>query len=1420
MKRPFALLTIAVALACAGVAQAQSLSASLMPGYYSYEPDGDVKSFYVQIDYAGVALSALSLEVDLPTGFSYNGSTNYTGIEVIPESTPEIDATGTVSFAYTSIPTDTAQFRMWVSYPAGLSGPKTFNARVHYQMVGETAPREAQVTPVTLVDDSGLPIILTQPQDTAVLTGEATTLSVEVSSAFPLNYQWWFNGRALRTARSRTHTIDAVQEGDRGEYWVQVSNSAGSVLSQRAFLSPLYPPSVGGEDRVVHVGVGDHGSINFFLNAISPYQLVWFKDGEAVAGSSDSNFPIPFAAVEDAGDYHFVVTNDYGTATSPIHTLRVSDEPVVDVQPESVVVRVGEPIPLTVAATAPEFLSHQWRYGGFDIGGATDSSLGITSAKLTDAGLYDVVVSGSKGSLASRRVRVDVFPAGAFLPQELDPTGVVDLEMTGGKYDAVVGLANGGFVAAGNFRSINGHATRGLVKFGADGNVDTSFVADISFTEPVKRIIEQADGALLLGGDFVATSGGLQHKALVRVEADGVLDADFAVRDATLLSLQDIAIDAVGRILGIGGLLFGEEFSYRKLFRLESGGALDMDYAPDLNTSGTFFSMALFSTGEAVVAAGEATSALIKVDADGVVDETFAPDLSAFNRVSKVLVDPAGVLHALGYNDGVVVWRQYASDGALNTSFVPELITGTGVLDAELLPDGGLVFIDGRNDVRRFTAAGTEATAPSFPFSISIPFNDVTVEAGGRIVAAAGSERLGIVTGYLERLDAQHAYDSGFAPQATRDGVAYAIEREPDGHIIIAGDFFKVNGEVRPYIARLAEDGSVATGFTDVGLDQAVRLLRRQADGKWLIMGDFLPVGETFRPRLARLSATGARDTTFVPDNRAADGTFHQMVTMESLWAGELATGRSFPVVTTDTSNPHLFRLDSTGTLVSSFTPPDGSGRSELTDIDELETGGLLIAGGIDGSSGFINALRRDGTVDPAFTAIDSGEELVHRLQRDALGRYWGLGERSLFIRFSADGSVRYPPAEGIRKGGRSLPVSGPVLLPLADGGMLVFGNARFFDDPAGLVGPNYATRLHADGRFEATTPVGGLTEDAFAVSANDDGTLLIAVKGALRRTRPLSSPVFTTSGGGRIVTPGGSVIFSPQVTGHNLSYQWRKDGTVIDDATAEVLQIDDATTADAGVYTLVVQNAGGVTLSTPYLVQVLTASGEDLLAVHVATDLSVENVISIDGNAASVTWSVLLPPGWKVLSFQAPDVSTAPAPDTINLAEWTWLNPAGSDIVFSYTLTPPEAVRGVFSISAMVSGIYGSGTIEGMVSPDPLFIRVGRFHDADSNHNSRLNLSELLRMIELYNTRSGTTRTGRYRLDPGGSDGFNPGSGSGYVEPMWRYHSADVDRDAQISLSELLRVIELYNTRNGSTRTGGYRLGDGTLDGFEVGEL
>jgi len=108
---------------------------------------------------------------------------------------------------------------------------------------------------------------------------------------------------------------------------------------------------------------------------------------------------------------------------------------------------------------------------------------------------------------------------------------------------------------------------------------------------------------------------------------------------------------------------------------------------------------------------------------------------------------------------------------------------------------------------------------------------------------------------------------------------------------------------------------------------------------------------------------------------------------------------------------------------------------------------------------------------------------------------------------------------------------------------------------------------------------------------------------------------------------------------------------------------------------------------------------------------------------------------------------------------------------------------------------------------------RFASTHAGDSDGDWRIGLPELLRMVELFNTTEGSIRTGAYHSDNAAADGFAPGAG-----PLPYYHTADTDRDGRLSLPELLRTIELYNAMSGTTRTGAYHIDSSTADGFATG--
>ncbi len=106
----------------------------------------------------------------------------------------------------------------------------------------------------------------------------------------------------------------------------------------------------------------------------------------------------------------------------------------------------------------------------------------------------------------------------------------------------------------------------------------------------------------------------------------------------------------------------------------------------------------------------------------------------------------------------------------------------------------------------------------------------------------------------IARLNANGLLDTSFDPGFGADGPVYALAMQPDGKILLAGDFLHVDGVSRIRVARLNADGSLDTDFRVAqGANGSVYALALQPDGAILIGGSFTQVFGVPRHRIARL---------------------------------------------------------------------------------------------------------------------------------------------------------------------------------------------------------------------------------------------------------------------------------------------------------------------------------------------------------------------------------------------------------------------------------------------------------------------------------------------------------------------------------------------------------------------------------------
>ncbi len=324
---------------------------------------------------------------------------------------------------------------------------------------------------------------------------------------------------------------------------------------------------------------------------------------------------------------------------------------------------------------------------------------------------------------------------------------------------------------------------------------------------------------------------------------------------------------------------------------------------------------------------------------------------------------------------------------------------------------------------------------------------------------------------------AQSAND-GFRPDP--DFWVNALVVQPDGKLLVGGEFNVINGQAHGRMARLNADGSLDTTFNG-GANDAIHAIARQSDGKIYIAGEFGMVGTVQRSKLARLNPDGSFDETFGDVN--PNGAIHAIAAQSD---GKLIAGGEFDFIGNQ-SRRYLARFHANGSIDTSFNPQlPQVGNGWVTSIVLQPDGKAIIGGGFTSVGGhpthYVARLDSSGSVDETFTADGPRQALGLALLPD--GKIVVAGGNSVY-RLNADGSL---DAAFDTVDVNSFP--GAIALALeADGDVLIGGD---FSTVNGEPRRGVA-RVHADGSLDtAFAPALTSSSGLRAVVVQADGKPVI----------------------------------------------------------------------------------------------------------------------------------------------------------------------------------------------------------------------------------------------------------------------------------------------------------------------------------------
>jgi uncharacterized delta-60 repeat protein len=525
---------------------------------------------------------------------------------------------------------------------------------------------------------------------------------------------------------------------------------------------------------------------------------------------------------------------------------------------------------------------------------------------------------------------------------------------------------------------------------------------------------------------------------------------------------------------------------------------------------------------------------------------------------------------------------------------------------------------------------------PTFTPGPNFQVMTLAIQPDGKILSGGGFGRIANIARYgLARLNLDGSLDLTFA--AALAGPVSVVALQPDGRILVGGYTVSLLTGRSSTLFRFNSDGTLDSTFTSniAGATKQVRALLVQPDGKILVGGNFDSVGGLPRNNLARLNADGTVDATFRADANGITAFYAGVMALARQSDGSLLVGGVFTTVG-GTVRQGVARLFADGRLDTTFRPLTGQGE---VSVIALQPDGKIVLGGKlyfnpQGRYASVARLNVDGTVDPSFSlTYDSRNVRALALLPDGniltgggFGSEPDSPRQSLFLlrtngstdlTFTPDGripgsaygtvEILSATAEGrIYVGGNYTALSGQ---PISNLGRLVPSAPLFTASPTNTlagIGTNVTltsvvTGLPSTYQWRKNgQPIPGATSASLTfvrLTTTDAATYEVVASNSAGTTT--SSPATLTVGTPPVISlqpvPAAAVagqqsatftVFATSVPSH--TYQWRKNGVTLPGATSSTYTLALVQAADAGNYTCFLSNAYGTVTTAPAILTVL----------------------------------------------------------------------------------------------------------------------------------------------------------------------------------------------------------------------------------------
>lgn len=645
---------------------------------------------------------------------------------------------------------------------------------------------------------------------------------------------------------------------------------------------------------------------------------------------------------------------------------------------------------------------------------ATDVDLTFPNEGFNNTIKTSVIQSDGKILLGGNFTTLNGTTANRIIRLNID--GTADTSFNSGIDDYVSAItiqADGKILLGGNFTL----PSKRIIRLNSDGSIDTSFISGSGFNNYVSSIVIQTDGKIIVGGNFTTYNGILANR-IIRLNTDGSIDNSFVTGTGFNNYVKTIALQSNGKLIVGGDFITYKGVSENRIIRLNTNGSKDTTFITGSGFDFFVSTISIQSSGKILVGGNFGNynqnyfgGYFLRLNSNGTIDTSFStPDFSTIGGCVNAIITQSDGKIILGGNFTFASNRiiRLNTDGTTDTNFITSSIYGNGfdnnINSFSIQPDGNLIVVGDftsyknapLNYIIRLKPNGITDTS----FFTGKSFNDyispIAVQLDGKILVGGNfSSYNGNIVNRLIRLNTDKTQDTTFDIGLGFGDLVNAIAIQPNGKIIVGGNFTNISS----HIIRLNADGSTDTSFNCGMVDGNITCLAIQSDGKILVGGGFSYCGGSVISNFARLNLDGSRDTSFwsgIGSLSSSSIAIQQngkiLIGVSNVVRLNLNGSNDFSLITTlpvtalslqpdgkiiiaqgyNQSN-RVFRLNIDGTIDSNFTSFNITNKIETIAI--LTNGKILIGG-----NNIFACLNSDGNLDNSFNSGTGFNNKVNKI--------------------------------------------------------------------------------------------------------------------------------------------------------------------------------------------------------------------------------------------------------------------------------------------------------------------------------------------------------------------------------------------------------------------------------------------------------